>query len=182
MQKQNNPELETELTERNQFLVFVLGQELFAMDIRAVKEITEVCRLTSVPRMPEFIRGVINLRGAVVPVVDLAARFGKPPMELGRRTCIIIIEFGASDREKQDVGVLVDGVSSVTEIPRAEINPPPSFGESIRTDFISGVGKINEEFVIILNVDYVLNLDERDALVGVASGVGEKVADGALAA
>lgn len=120
--------------------------------------------------MPAFIRGVINLRGSVVPVVDLGARFGKPAMQLSRRTCIIIIEIGTDDGDKQDVGVMVDGVSAVVDIPQSEIQEPPAFGANIRVDFISAVGKFNDEFVIILNVDQVLEMDEMAALAGVASG------------
>ncbi|QPK64249.1 purine-binding chemotaxis protein CheW [Methylomonas sp. LL1] len=159
----------TEPSEQGQYLIFMLGREMFAMNILVIKEITEVGRLTTVPRMPDFIRGVINLRGGVVPVVDLGARFDKPPAQLTRRTCIIIIEVGDDDDDKQDVGVMVDGVSAVMEIPTSEIKPPPSFGSHIRTDFISAVGKVNDEFVIILNVDYVLAMDEIAALAGVAS-------------
>lgn len=158
--------------DQGQYLVFVLGKDLFAINILVIKEITEVGRLTTVPRMPDFIRGVVNLRGAVVPVVDLGALFGKPAMQLTRRTCIVIIELGTDDGSKQDVGVMVDGVSAVVDIPKSEIEPPPSFGANIRVDFIGGVGVVNDEFVIILNVDQVLEMDETAALVGIASGSG----------
>ena len=118
--------------------------------------------------MPDFIRGVINLRGAVVPVIDLNARFGKQPTQVARRTCIVIIEVATSEDEKQDVGVIVDAVNEVLEIPAAEVEPAPSFGANIRADFISGMGKVNERFVIILDVNHVLSLDEMAALAGVS--------------
>jgi len=155
--------------EEDQFLTFVLGSEMFAIDILGIKEIIEYGNLTTVPMMPDFIRGVINLRGAVVPVVDLSARFGRPTSDVTRRTCIVIVEVdGAGDR--QDIGVVVDAVSEVLEIPESEIEPPPSFGAKIRADFISGMGKVKEKFVIILNANKVLSVDEMAMLSGVKSG------------
>lgn len=151
--------------EEGQYLTFLIGGEMFAISILGIKEIIEYGNLTTVPMMPEFIRGVINLRGAVVPVVDLSARFGRTVSEVTRRSCIVIIEVEA-DEEKQDVGVVVDSVSEVLEIPAAEIEPPPSFGARIRADFISGMGKVNGQFVIILNADRVLSVDEMAMLSG----------------
>jgi purine-binding chemotaxis protein CheW len=115
--------------------------------------------------MPDFIRGVINLRGAVVPVVDMSARFGRTASEVTRRSCIVIIEV-EGDEEKQDVGVVVDSVSEVLEIPASEIEPAPSFGARIRADFINGMGKVDGNFVIILNADRVLSVDEMAMLSG----------------
>ncbi|HZW24996.1 MAG TPA: chemotaxis protein CheW, partial [Gallionella sp.] len=114
----------------------------------------------------EFIRGVINLRGAVVPVVDLGARFGKRTTNITRRTCIVIIEVASGD-ETYDIGVMVDAVNEVLEISAGEIEPAPSFGADIRADFIDGMGKINDKFVIILNVHQVLSVDEMASLAGV---------------
>jgi purine-binding chemotaxis protein CheW len=142
-----------------QYLTFLLGGEMFAIGILNIKEIIEYGSLTEVPMMPEFIRGVINLRGAVVPVVDLSARFGRKRTEITRRTCIVIIEVETND-EKHDVGVVVDSVSEVLEIPATEIEPAPSFGTKIRADFIQGMGKVNGKFVIILSVNNVLSLDD----------------------
>ena len=142
-----------------QYLTFMLGGEMFAIGILNIKEIIEYGSLTEVPMMPEFIRGVINLRGAVVPVVDLSARFGRKRTEITRRTCIVIIEVESAG-EKHDVGVVVDAVSEVLEIPSGEIEPAPSFGAKIRADFIAGMGKVNGRFVIILNVNNVLSLDD----------------------
>ncbi|HEX5337014.1 MAG TPA: chemotaxis protein CheW, partial [Gallionella sp.] len=117
-------------------------------------------------RMPDFIRGVINLRGAVVPVIDLGSRFGKQPSGVSRRTCIVIIEI-EHDGEQQVVGVMVDAVNEVLDIPASEIEPAPAFGAKIRADFIRGMGKVDGKFVIILNVDHVLSLDEMASLAGV---------------
>jgi purine-binding chemotaxis protein CheW len=149
--------------DQQQYLTFVLGGEAYAMGILAIKEIIEYGNLTEVPRMPAFIRGVINLRGAVVPVIDLSARFGKPATKVTRRTCIVIIEVPTGS-ETQDVGVMVDAVNAVLEIPASDIEPPPSFGANIRADFISGMGKVNGKFVIILNVHNVLSVDEMATL------------------
>lgn len=142
-----------------QYLTFMLGGEVFAIGILAIKEIIEYGNLTEVPMMPDYIRGVINLRGSVVPVVDLSARFGRRSTELTRRTCIVIIEV-AAEQEKQVVGVVVDAVNEVLEIPQEQIEPPPAFGAKIRTDFIRGMGKVDSKFVIILNVGNVLSLDD----------------------
>jgi purine-binding chemotaxis protein CheW len=154
--------------EEGQYLTFLIGGEMFAISILGIKEIIEYGSLTTVPMMPDFIRGVINLRGAVVPVVDLSARFGRTASEVTRRSCIVILEVEA-DEEKQDVGVVVDSVSEVLEIPTAEIEPAPSFGARIRADFISGMGKVDGKFVIILNAERVLSVDEMAML----SGAGE---------
>ena len=155
--------------EQQQYLTFLLGGEMFAIGILNIKEIIEYGSLTTVPMMPEFIRGVINLRGAVVPVIDLSARFGDTQSSITRRSCIVIIEV-ETEGEKHDVGVVVDSVSEVLEIPATEIEPPPSFGAKIRADFIAGMGKVNNKFVIILNVDHVLSIDE----MAVMTNVGEQ--------
>ena len=141
-----------------QYLTFMLGGEAFGIGIMAVKEIIEFSGITDVPMMPESIRGVINLRGAVVPVMDLAARFGRPQSVAGKRTCIVIVEL-EHDGERQLTGVVVDAVSAVLDIPAADIEPAPSFGTRIRGDFIAGMGKLNGKFVILLNVQQVLALD-----------------------
>ena len=146
-----------------QYLTFSLGSEMFAVGILNVKEIIEYGSLTEIPMMARFIRGVINLRGSVVPVVDLAARFGGRQTEISKRTCIIIVEVSDSDIQ-HDIGVVVDSVSEVLDIAASEIEPSPSFGSKIRTDFISGMGKVNAGFVIILDIDKVLSVDEISQL------------------
>lgn len=146
-----------------QYLTFQLGGEMFAVGILNIKEIIEYGSVTEIPMVPPFIRGVINLRGAVVPVIDLASRFGGKRSEVSRRTCIVIIEL-AEGEERQDIGVVVDSVSEVLEIPASEIEPPPAFGARIRADFIKGMGKVNGRFVIILDVAKVLSVDEIASL------------------
>lgn len=152
------------LEDQQQYLTFMLGAEVFAINILSIKEIIEYGNLTIVPKMPAFIRGVINLRGSVVPVIDLAARFDRPEAEISRRTCIVIIEV-QHEEVQQVIGVLVDAVNEVLEISADQIEPVPSFGTKIRTDFIEGMGKVDQKFVIILNVNQVLSVDEMAELV-----------------
>ena len=151
-----------------QYLTFSLGGEVFALGILNVKEIIEFGNITEIPMMPAFIRGVINLRGAVVPVIDLAARFGGAASTVSQRTCIVIVELGEGE-DRQDLGVIVDAVNEVLEIPRSEIEPPPSFGAKIRADFIQGMGKVEGRCVIILNVDRVLSPQEITMLASMSS-------------
>ena len=159
-----------------QYLTFVLGGEMFAVGILNVKEIIEYGKLTEIPMMPSFIRGVINLRGSVVPVIDLAARFGGKSAEAGRRSCIVIVEVSDEIRQeiggqasRHDIGIMVDAVSEVLDIPASEIEPPPTFGARIRADFIFGMGKVNGKFVIILNINKVLSIEEIAELTSSAS-------------
>jgi len=119
--------------------------------------------------MPDCVRGVINLRGAVVPVMDLSARFGRKPSAISKRSCIVIVEVeggeGDSSSNKQVLGMLVDAVNAVVEIAAGDIEPPPSFGTRIRPDFIAGIGKFNGKFVILLDIERVLSSEE---IVGMA--------------
>jgi purine-binding chemotaxis protein CheW len=160
-----------------QYLTFSLGGEVFALGILNVKEIIEFGNITEIPMMPAFIRGVINLRGAVVPVIDLSARFGGSSSTVSRRTCIVIVELGSGE-DRQDLGVIVDAVNEVLEIPRTEIEPPPSFGAKIRADFIQGMGKVAGKFVIILNIDRVLSVDEMAQLAAVGARLNPESEDG----
>ncbi len=152
-----------------QYLTFILGAETFAISILQIKEIIEFGNLTEIPMMPDYIRGVLNLRGAAVPVIDLSTRFGGKKTEVGRRTCIVIVEIrqcvGQGDL-RQDIGIMVDSVSAVLDIPPTDIEPPPPFGGRIRSDFIYGMGKISGKFVVILNIDFILSNEELAALGG----------------
>jgi purine-binding chemotaxis protein CheW len=141
-----------------QYLTFVLDGDVFAIGILAIKELIEFHALTVVPMMPKSIRGVINLRGAVVPVIDLAVRFGRKPTEVTKRTCIVIVELEL-EGERRVVGVIVDAVNQVLDIMSSEIEPAPALGSKIRTDFIQGLGRIDGKFVILLNVHQVLSMD-----------------------
>jgi purine-binding chemotaxis protein CheW len=159
----------------HQYLTFNLSTEMFAVGILNVKEIIEYGNLTEIPMMPSFIRGVINLRGAVVPVVDLAARFGGKVSDVQRRTCIVIVEV-TQEETKHDIGIMVDAVSEVLEIQSGEIEPAPSFGAKIRADFIAGMGKVGGKFVIILQIDRVLSVDEMAVLADVSKANPETLA------
>jgi purine-binding chemotaxis protein CheW len=162
-----------ELQEQTQqFLTFLLDGEPFAIGILVIKEIIEYGTLTAVPLMPEFIRGVLNLRGQVVPVIDLAARFGRTPADIGRRTCIVIIEMH-NDDGAQEVGVIVDTVNEVLDIAASAIQPAPQFGAKIRADFISGMVEVEGRFIIILDVNRVLSLDEMALLASLEEGASE---------
>ncbi len=154
--------------EQQQYLTFRQGEETFALPILVTKEILEFPALTSVPLMAPCVRGVLNLRGQVVPVVDLAARFGRPPAAVTRRTCVVIVEIGSEDA-RLDIGVVVDSVSQVIDIPADQIEPPPSFGTRLRLDFIKGMGKVDGQFVLVLDAEHVLSVEEIATLGAVSS-------------
>lgn len=145
--------------EENQFLTFRIGEELFAIPILEVREIKEYSHITSIPMMPNTIKGVINLRGSVVPVVELSIRFKRKPAPITKKTCIIILEV-EFDEETIEVGVIVDSVSEVLSIAPEDIEPAPSFGAKIRLDFISGIAKVADEFIIALNTNRVFSINE----------------------
>jgi len=155
------------LVEPTQYLTFMLAREPFAIGILRIKEIIEYQGVTEVPMMPACVRGVINLRGAVVPVMDLLARFGRAASEITKRTCIVIVEVETGDG-RQVMGLMVDAVNEVLDIASADIEPPPAFGARIRTDFLQGVGKVRGKFVLLLDVDRVLSIDEIAGLGDVA--------------
>ena len=147
-----------------QYLTFMLGGDAYAVGILSIKEIIEYTTMTEVPMMPACIRGVINLRGAVVPVLDLQVRFGQPVSPVTKRTCIVIAEVQTGEGQ-QVMGVVVDAVNEVLDIDGQDVEPPPAFGSRIRTDFIDGMAKVRGRFVVLLNVNRVLDLDD---LQGVA--------------
>src|SRR3954470_11239892 len=121
--------------------------------------------------MPKCVRGGINLRGRVVPVIDLAVRFGREESIPNRRTCVVIVEVG-SEEERQDLGVMVDAVNQVVDLPARDIEPAPGFGTMVRAEFIAGMGKLNGDFVIILDVGRVLSADDLAALMPGSRGSG----------
>ena len=155
-------------SESSQYLTFNLGDEVFAMDIRTVREIIQHAAMTIVPLMPPFVRGVINLRGAVVPVIDLQSRFGRARAQVGKKTCIVIFD-ASRDNEKMELGLMVDAVSEVIEIAPAQIELPPQFGSSIQRDYIKGLGKVDGKFIVILEPDRALNIDDMAQLVDKAA-------------
>jgi purine-binding chemotaxis protein CheW len=147
----------------DKYLSFVVGDETYAISILKVKEILEYGGVTPVPMMPKFLRGAINLRGHVVPVVDLAMRLCGEKTNPSRRTCIVIVELKL-DESSMDVGLMVDAVSSVQDIDSGNIEEAPSFGGKIDTDYIHGMGKTEDSFVILLNVDRILSMEDIEKL------------------
>lgn len=140
-----------------QYLAFTLAGERYAMPLLGVKEIIEYGNVTPIPAMPAFILGVINLRGRVAPIIDLAARFGEEKTRIGERTCIVILEQKGRD---QDMGVVVDSVNAVIDVPAGDMEPPPSFGVMTRSDFILGMWKYQDRFVVVLDLERVLSVEE----------------------
>lgn len=135
----------------SQCLTFTLGGEMFGLAIMAVKEIISYPALTPVPRMPDCVRGVMNLRGALVTVIDLARRLERLPAPITRRTCVVVVEV-EEDGEPQILSIVVDAVNAVIEIPSADIAPAPAFGARIRPEFIAGVAKVDGRFIILLDI------------------------------
>ena len=170
----------THAGEPQQYLTFVLDGEILALGILRITEIIEYRGLTTVPMMPPFIRGVLNLRGAVVPVVDLKARFGRGAAPVSRKTCVVIVEL-RSEEGKQNIGVMVAQVNEVVEISPRDIEPAPAFGAGMRSDFISGMGKVGGKFVVLLDLDNLLCVEEltRAATAAAALPSGEGEAKGA---
>ena len=152
-----------ENTQPTQFLTFTLDKEEFAVDIFKVREVLEFTSVTRVPRTPEFMRGVINLRGKVVPVIDLRLKFGMSRTETTIDTCVIITEVDVRG-EKTVLGALADSVQEVIELEPRNIEPPPHMGMRVSIDFISGMGKRDEKFLILLDIDKVLSEDETRAV------------------
>lgn len=145
-----------------QYLTFLLGNELYGFEVGNIKEVIEYSQITSitqVPRVPRYIKGVINLRGDVMPVIDLTYRFFKQYNNITRRTCIVIVEM-ADDEEVIHVGAMIDAVNSVININTADIEPPMGFSAKMRPDFIHGIGKVADNFAILLNIQTVLDIEE----------------------
>ena len=154
-------------TELSQYLTFYLGGEEYAVGILRVKEILAYDTLTRVPDTPGFIRGVMNLRGSVVPVVDLAVRFGLGDTTLTKSTCVVILEVEL-DGEITVVGVMADAVSQVVELADDQIEPPPALGTTIRVEYLKGLGASGRKFVMILDVDRILSKGELEAAASAA--------------
>lgn len=149
------------------YLTFELGAETYGLEILKVHEIIGIMPVTSVPRTPDFVRGVINLRGKVIPVIDLRLKFEMESLEDTERTCIIVVQVSRADRDVT-MGLSVDEVAEVLDVGAAQIEPPPSFGTAVDTEFIMAMGKIGEKVVMLLDVDKVLSGGEF-GLVGEVS-------------
>ena len=143
----------------NSYLSFKLGEEIFALHVSKVQKILEMTEITEVPRSPSYMKGVINLRGNVLPVIDMRVKFGMAPTEWTKTTCILVVESEVKD-EKVKVGLLVDAVQAVQKINDEDILPPPSIGSKFRSEFISGMTRVNEKFFMILDIDLVISTDD----------------------
>lgn len=165
-----------EIKDTNQFLTFTLGDEVFALDIGTVREVLELLSITRIPRTPAFMRGVINLRGHAVPVVDMRLKFGMEQSEDTVNTCIIITEVEV-DGDGTVMGALCDSVREVVEIPPEQIDPPPRMGTGIKTDFIKGMASQEEEFIMLLDINKVFSAEELALLMESGSGSEDESAD-----
>jgi purine-binding chemotaxis protein CheW len=157
-----------EILETTQYLTFKLEDEVFALDISKVREVLEYTTVTKVPRTPDFMCGVINLRGGVVPVVNMRLKFGMPDAEKTVNTCIIIVEVNL-DGETTVLGALADSVQEVMDLEPDQIEPAPKIGTRLRTDFIKGMGKHDNKFIMILDIDKVFSADELALVQGAGS-------------
>ena len=151
------------LQKEGKYLTFALANEEYGLEILKVREIIGYMEITNVPQTPMFVKGVINLRGQVIPVVDLRLKFGMEEAEVTEQTCIIVVEIAQGDRAFQ-TGIVVDHVQEVLDIAEAQIEEAPQFGSTVETDFISGMGKIGEDVKILLDIDKVLGGEDLDGL------------------
>lgn len=149
------------ITEVKPYLTFQLDEEIFAVDVSKVREVLELNKVTKVPRVPEFMSGVINLRGSVVPVIDLRLKFGMSKTEKSIDTCIVVLEVEIED-ETLVIGTLADSVHEVFEIDPEEIEPAPRIGTRLKTEFIKGMGKRDEMFIMILDISKIFSSDELE--------------------
>ncbi|MEJ2032378.1 MAG: chemotaxis protein CheW [Deltaproteobacteria bacterium] len=152
-----------EIMQANQYLTFVMRDEDFAIEIAKVREVLDVSSLTRIPRMPDYLSGVINLRGNVVPVMDLGLKLGMAPVEKTKNTCIMIVEVEVEGFEVE-LGVLTDSVQMVLNLPPEAVEPVPKMGTDLNTDFIKGMGRQDEKFLIILDIDTILASEGKATL------------------
>jgi purine-binding chemotaxis protein CheW len=150
---------EQAIKEEQEYLTFKLGEEMFALDVSQVREVLDMTNITKVPRSPDFMRGVINVRGSVVPVVDMRLKFGMAQAEKTVHTRIVVMEISL-ENEEVVLGAMADSVHDVMEIDPAQIEPAPKIGAKWRTEFIKGIGKQEDQFIIILDVDRVFSSEE----------------------
>jgi purine-binding chemotaxis protein CheW len=156
----------TDITETRQYLTFKLGDEVFATDVAKAREVLDVTTITKIPRTPDFMSGVINLRGNVVPVVDLRLCFDMPQTDKTINTYIVVVEV-LLNGESTAIGALVDSVEEVIDLDPDQIQPAPRIGTRVRTDFIRGIGKRDAQFIIILDIDRIFSEDELSVFGGV---------------
>jgi len=139
------------------FLTFILGKEVYGIEILKAREIIGLMDITTVPQTPEYMKGVINLRGKVIPVIDLRLKFGMPEEEHTQETCVIVVEVNNTS-----LGIIVDSVSEVSDINGREIEDAPSFGQGIDTSFIMALGKVKDKIIILLDIEAVLSSEELE--------------------
>ena len=156
------------IAKAGKYLTFYLGEEVYGLEILKVQEIIGMMKITQVPRTPDFVRGVINLRGQVISVIDLRQKFGLGSQEDTEKTCIIVVQV-KGNTQNLIMGIIVDEVSEVLDIAGEQIEPAPSFGATVETEFIMGMGKLGERVVMMLEVDKVLSIGELDALTNVTN-------------
>jgi purine-binding chemotaxis protein CheW len=147
----------------NSYLTFKLGEEIFGANVSKVLNILEMTKITKVPKAPNYMKGVINLRGAVLPLIDTRLKFDMPETEYTTNTCILVLDIELNG-ESVHVGALVDCVQEVIEIDDSQIQPPPSIGSKYKSEFIEGMAKINEEFIMLLNMDLIFSTNELSLL------------------
>lgn len=160
------------------YLTFSLGDEHYGIEILRVQEIVGLLPITRVPRLPELVAGVVNLRGRVIPVVDLRLAFGLPGIDHGERTCIIIVRSKRGDGKSTVMGALVDEVSEVADLPDKVIEPTPEFGTGIDTSFVRGVGRLEDRVVLLLDVDLVLSGSQLEIVERAAAAADESTTEG----
>ena len=148
-----------EITDTTQFLTFGLGDDIFALDVIKAKEVLDFSEVTQVPQTPDYMLGVINLRGSVVPVIDMRRKFNMEVADRTRNSCIVVVEVDV-DGEPVTVGALVDSVREVIDLDPAQIEPPPRIGTKLNTEFIKGMGNLDDRFVIILDIDKIFSTDD----------------------
>jgi purine-binding chemotaxis protein CheW len=165
----------SEITETRQYLTFKLGDEIFGTDVAKVREVLDFTTITKIPRTPEFMSGVINLRGSVVPVVDLRLCFHMSKTERTKNTCIVVVEV-MLEGEATVIGALTDSVVEVVDLEPAQIQPAPRIGTQIKTEFIKGMGRVDSQFIMILDIDRVFSADELSV---VRSAEGQGLAEAA---
>lgn len=162
----------SETMSMSEHLTFTLGREVFALGISSVREVLEVTELTTIPRTPKFMRGVINLRGNAVPVMDMRSKFGMQPQKDTVDTCIIIVEV-AVNGEPSAIGGLVDSVREVLDIPKEKMEPAPPMGAAVDSSFIKGMARVDDEFIIVIDMEKVFSTEEL-AMAGQAAPVQEQ--------
>ena len=159
-----------EMADTTQFLTFGLGDDIFALDVIKAKEVLDFSEVTQVPQTPDYMLGVINLRGSVVPVIDMRRKFNMEVADRTRNSCIVVVEVDV-DGEPVTVGALADSVREVIDLDPSQIEPPPRIGTRLNTEFIKGMGNLDDRFVIILDIDKVFSLDDLEF----AQNVGEEI-------